>query len=356
MCVSRVLASGLLLASLLVSSLSWARVPTRLVYLRSQATSACPEQSALEAAVTARLGYEPFSPWGDQTIVVTISRSAQQLIARAELVDHDGIVQGSREVRASPADCGDLIATLALAISITLDPMRLAPPASAAEGASPPASDAGAMRASEPNPEPELAAVVESPRSDHQQTSAALGRERAVADEPPRNIGVAPAVVLQAHAGGVGALAALPHPALGARVGVGLRRAALSLSLEGWATLPSSQGATGGREVRVSLLSGALALCADVIEPFSVCELTTVGRLRGQGRRVLEPKVESVFYAAVGVRGLVTLPLSKALALLGNVDISAALTRPTFQLNNADVWRPSPFVGVAGLALSARFF
>jgi len=98
--------SGLLLACLLVPRLSWGQVPTRLVYVRSPAASDCPEQSALEAAVATRLGYDPFSPWGDQTIIATISRSMGSLVARAELVDHGGIEQGSRQVQTGLSDCG----------------------------------------------------------------------------------------------------------------------------------------------------------------------------------------------------------------------------------------------------------
>src|SRR6185369_2515507 len=52
-----------------VPSLCSARVPTRLVYSRTQSASDCPDEAALAAAVATRLGYEPFSPWGDQTIV-----------------------------------------------------------------------------------------------------------------------------------------------------------------------------------------------------------------------------------------------------------------------------------------------
>src|SRR5690349_18574327 len=114
-------ASALAASTLLASAPSFARVPTRLVYARTPEASDCPDEPALAAAVAARLGYEPFSPWGDQTILATVMRRGGALVGRAELIDHDGIAQGSREVQ-NP-QCNELILALALAISITLDPL-----------------------------------------------------------------------------------------------------------------------------------------------------------------------------------------------------------------------------------------
>ena len=342
--------SGLLLACLLVPRLSWAQVPTRLVYVRAPAAGDCPEQSALETAVAARLGYDPFSPWGDQTIIATISRSNGNLVARAELVDHDGIAQGSRQLQASRSDCGELVATLALAISITLDPTHVAPSESAASKVGEPSAD----HQNAGNQEPESASlpVAREPAKPMQ--------PEATRSAPPKEKNLvlskrSSTLALHAYAGAFGALALEPHATLGGRVGAGLRHAGLALWLAGESTRPTSQTATGIGEVRISLLSSELALCLDVKRPLSVCALTSLGRLRGQGEGVTEPKSESSFYAALGTRGLLTLPLGPVFALLGNADVSAVLTRPTFQLQGADVWRPSALAFGAGLGISGRF-
>ena len=81
-----------------------ARVPTRLVYARAQSAKDCPDEPALVDAVAARLAYDPFSPWGDQTILATVSRVGSTVLGRAELIDHDGIAQGSREVKVRNGD------------------------------------------------------------------------------------------------------------------------------------------------------------------------------------------------------------------------------------------------------------
>jgi hypothetical protein len=73
---------------------AFAGVPTRLVYARAPSARECPDEPALASAVAARLGYDPFSPWGDQTILATISRVNGGLIGHAQLIDHDGIAQG----------------------------------------------------------------------------------------------------------------------------------------------------------------------------------------------------------------------------------------------------------------------
>jgi hypothetical protein len=342
---SALLRVGLLFASLLAASPARAGAATRLVYVRSRATSGCPEQSVLEAAVTARLGYEAFSAWGDQTIIATISRSKAGLVARAELIDHDGIAQGSREVEASVSDCDELIATLALAISITLDPMHVTPSPSPA----PQTSEQTADDVTEPAARaPEAPATPEPERPDPAQP------------KPTQTEGVtrparASAWALHAYGGGFGAIALLPHATLGARVAAGLRQGRFSLWLGGESTLPSANAATESSNVRVSLLSSEFTLCRDMQRSLAVCSLISFGRLRGEGQGVAAPRSESVFYASLGARTILTLPLGQGFALLGAADVSAVLTRPTFQLMNVDVWRPSALAIGAGLGVSARF-
>jgi hypothetical protein len=115
------------IAIALWSGPTFARVPTRLVYSRTPAARDCPDEAALASAVAARLGYDAFSPWGDQTILATVTRRGRELVGRAELIDHDGIAQGSREVRLARPECGELLLALALAISQIRRAPRLSP-------------------------------------------------------------------------------------------------------------------------------------------------------------------------------------------------------------------------------------
>ena len=330
---------------LLICAPSHARVPTRLVYARTQSARDCPDEAALSAAVAARLGYEPFSPWGDQTILATISRNGGVLLGRAELIDHDGVAQGSREVRLSKPECDELIFALALAISITLDPLHVeAPlPPPPAEVPSQPAdsSESVVSLAAEP-------ALAPSP-------AVALEDRGPVRSREPRS--QPPPVTWHVAGAAIGALNVGPTFAMGGRLGVTARRGRWALGVEAWSTFPSTQATSSqAGQVRVRLLSAALTPCLRVMGGFSLCALGSLGAMRAEGRGVEAPRVENVLHAAVGGRGLFVWPLGKNFELLANADLAATLNRPRFQLDDAEVWRPGPALAVVGIGAAARFF
>jgi hypothetical protein len=63
-----------------------------------------------------------------------------------------------------------------------------------------------------------------------------------------------------------------------------------------------------------------------------------------------------VLHAAVGGRGLFVWPLGENFELLANADLAATLNRPSFLLDDAEVWRPSPALAIVGIGAAARFF
>jgi hypothetical protein len=319
---------------------SYARVPTRLIYSRTPAASDCPDEAALASAVAARLGYEPFSPWGDQTILATITRQGSDLLGRAELIDHDGIAQGSREVRLARAECGELLLALALAISITLDPLQVELPAPAAV-ATPPVEEAE----EQPEPPPEEAASVLAPEPPPTQR-----------DKGPARSSASAPLGWFATAAAIGALELAPELAIGGRLQVGVRRGRWSLGAEAWGTLPSARASSDGGEVRIRLLAAALTPCLDLWRPLSLCALASLGALHAEGRGVDSARAENVLYASAGARALVYLPIAEKLELVANADVAGQLNRPRFQLNQSDVWRPGPVVASFGLGVATRFF
>jgi hypothetical protein len=328
-------ASALAASTLLISTLGLARVPTRLVYARTQEVSDCPDEAALAAAVATRLGYEPFSPWGDQTILATVTRRGAAFVGRAELIDHDGIAQGSREVQ-NP-QCTELILALALAISITLDPLRVASPATAAEP-------------TEARPLPED--VITTPQDTLPVTPPTQARDRPA----PRRIPAGERLTWHVGAAAVGALEATPHLTLGGRLAVAARRGRWSIGAEGLRTLPSTENGVGGGEVRVTLMSAALVPCLRLVGGFSLCGLGSLGSTRAEGQGVDSPRADSVLHATAGGRACLAVPVGPTFELNGNLDVAANLNRPSFQLDNAEVWRPGPLVGILGIGASARFY
>jgi len=118
----RALFGAAALAVVCVSRASFAFPTSRLTYARGSGAEACPDETAVRQAVAARLGYDPFFPSAEKTIVARIVRTKDELRATVELVDEHGLMRGVRELKASAGQCGELVATMALAISIAIDP------------------------------------------------------------------------------------------------------------------------------------------------------------------------------------------------------------------------------------------
>jgi hypothetical protein len=325
------------LASVLsIASNAHAGSSARLVYARSMSARRCPDQATLETAVARRLGYSPFFPWADQTIVAEVTGEGETLTARARLVDRAGLLQGSREFTGPAAQCDELIASLALAISITLDPMSVT--------REPPAIS-----------EPERTPIAPAPQLPEERRASPppLAREstleRSVVAKPIAG------TRLVLYAGPLLRLFALPSAVPGVRAGARLERGVFSWGVEASTSLSSSQHSERGGVAVLSLWAANTHACLGS-GPIGICALATLGSLRGEGRQVAVPRTDSELFVALGVRLRDELSLGAGWALEANIDLQKTLTRPTFQLDDTDVFRPSPFVLDAGLALSRRFF
>ncbi|HVY26642.1 MAG TPA: hypothetical protein VHB79_08810 [Polyangiaceae bacterium] len=314
------------------------------MYARAQSATECPDEPTLVSAVAARLGYDPFSPWGDQTILASVSRAGSNLRGRAELIDHDGITQGSREVTLSGVDCGELVLALSLAISITLDPLHSdAPP-------------------SERQPEPEPTTTADMP--------AATGPKPPQVEEPPTpstrpslSRDVAPhahqlntTTTWRANASALSAYALTPRFSWGARLGLEARRARWSLSFEGWAAPPAAWDVDGGGQLSASLWAGSLAPCFELLSGVRLCAVGSLGSLHTGSQGVATSRSERVLHATAGGRASFSWPLGRRFELLATADVAAVLNRPEFQLDGAAVWRPSPLLATLGIGATALFF
>jgi hypothetical protein len=92
---------GRLLGAALV--LLWARTSlagasARLVYVRGSSAEDCPSETAIRAAVRARLGYDPFFPWAHDTMYVEASRSEGTIRIQVKLVGEDNSLRGARDL------------------------------------------------------------------------------------------------------------------------------------------------------------------------------------------------------------------------------------------------------------------
>jgi hypothetical protein len=302
------------------------------VYARSDAAARCPDEQGLRTAVKQRLGYDPFFPWAERTIVVGLDEDAGKLRARLESIDSDGIARGKRELVGPVDDCAELIASLAIAISITLDPMAAAPKNAKAEPAPP----------DEPPPAPAPVVVPSPPRRDEP------------SQEVPRAPLASSATTWAARVGPLVAVGAEPGASLGGRAGVVVARGALGAFAEMRVDAPTSIGAPSGGSAHSMLWGASLGPC--LREGFaSGCALVFAGNLHAYGTGLERARGESMFYAAAGARLEGAFALFSKIDLVLHVDGLKTLTQATLTLRDKEAWRTPAFSAAAGAAASIRF-
>ena len=71
----------------------------RLVYVRGPGAERCPSEAAVRAAVSARLGYDPFFDWARETIFVEIQRGPRAFRVLVKLVGADNLQRGRARSR-----------------------------------------------------------------------------------------------------------------------------------------------------------------------------------------------------------------------------------------------------------------
>jgi len=318
---------------------------TRLDYARSNGAASCPDRDALASAVVKRLGYDPFFPVARQTIVVQILDGEAGFRAEMHLVDADGIIRGSRELRESRDHCDELVASLALAISIALDPS-----AALTDDATDPASIASPANSSQlDSAEPPAVETTDnSTRSERLvpvAPSASDARRRAPSAQP--NAASAPAAALLGLRASVfGSVGVAPALAAGFRFGLSMRHDWFELIGEFSDQLAASRDASEGGTVRVSVQAGSLVPCF-ALGAFAGCAVFDVGSLKAEGIDVAQPVEQRLLSLAVGARAELEPHLFDQLYGFINVDALKSLTPVTLRLRGENVWQ-TPFASILG--------
>jgi hypothetical protein len=360
----RAVNSAALCAALLCASQAHAAPGdgTRLEYARSDRAAHCPDQDALKSAVKKRLGYDPFFPAARQTIVVEITDADANggLRARMRLVDEQGMIRGSRELSDKTENCGELVASLALAISIALDPSAALgeePAVDAAAQTAPNQKKEAEPSAAEASEEPAGAATPVTPQSaaaplpTHSAKTATVER-RAASTNATKRDSEQSRFALRAAA--FAALGAAPAPALGVRVGVATTWDWFRLVTEFADQFPASKSVAHVGGSRASLLSATLAPCV-AHGPFAGCALFGVGSLHVEGLGILDANSERLLNVVLGARLEYAPTLIGHLRLLTHVDLVRSLTPITLRVHGQAVWETPAVSPALGLGLEWQF-
>lgn len=350
---------------LLVGSILWAPSAaaggSRLVYGRTAGSDVCPAEAELRAAVRERLGYDPFFPWAEQTIVVHIgSRPHRRIGGKVYLVDSAGRASPEREFTTSEGECRELVLALALAIVMTLDPlhgttMATPPPAKPSADAKPaPEGHAGSTESSRAGP-PEDAANRDATASARPavppvqavvqgESSTPEGADRA---STPRS-GATSAPGLTAQVGGALFAASGVTPGISAGFIPSLRArwSDFSVAIEGRLELPMWSSFDSDR-VDASLVGGSVVPCVHW-KTLAGCLTLLLGRYQAEGQDVAARSASALF-AASGARISGELPMSSTVWAFVRAEGLVNLTRHELVVGAESIWRVPPI----GFTLSA---
>jgi hypothetical protein len=365
----------------------------QLSYLRGPGAQLCPEEAFLREAVAAELGYDPFAENARRKVSATIEREGSRLRAHVEIHDAQGRPQGARDLTTETLDCNELVSSIALAVSIAIDPRAAAqsrPPAPArpttpwTAPAAPVAEPPPGPSAPAPLPGlavPPVAAPVPGPssvpppaRSAPVLSSAApvatplLSSAAPVAtpvllDSPARTAPVSPDLgpaappsrwALRTSLGGVASYGSEPGVGLGGTLQLGMRRGPLTLAVEGRGEIGGSASAGAHGLVRAYLLGGGPVACLQRGVALA-CAVGIFGALEGSSSGVTESRQQSTFYAAAGGRLGLEFPWSDAFAVGVHADLLAVLVRTTLTVGGTEVWTTSAITADLSVAATASF-
>jgi len=300
------------------------RPDAKLSYVRKGQATICPDEPLMRQLVAARLGHDPFREQSDRAIAVTITRDAKGFRAVLELRDDTGKIVGTRTLTSTSADCNELASSIALALTIAIDPIGEAPSASVSASAPPPPAPTIAVA-----PPPSIAPPPPPP-------------------PPPRPLWPFAAI------GGIAALGAAPDLTFGLTTTFGLHAEKYSVAIEGRVDAEAGKRGPLGGEVRSSILAGAIVPCLhhDVL---MVCGIAAYGSLRGAGAGVSAARHDRTPWAALGARIGLEGTVFGPIAFRAHADALALLTRTKLRVEDADAWTTPPFALLLGLAVVAHF-
>jgi hypothetical protein len=314
----------------------------RLLYQDMSSTAGCMDEQGLRHEIAARAGYDPILATASDAIVVTVTRTADRVLARVELLDHNGTVLGSRALDAREGDCGELLQAVALSVGIALDRIERGAAAAASDAllpapstAPPPGGQALPVQVPPPTPSDEAASDA------HATDASAL---------PPTSSRTRwPAIDLAAGLSGWVGMA--PAPSLAPTALVSARWGRFDVGLEGRVELPASatEGSTS-ELVRTSIAGGGPQGCFHLRALFG-CAVSFVGSLSAEAPDAPGTAHKTGVDAFAGGRLGGAVPLGAGFSLRLSADLLGRVYAPTVRVA-ADVWRPSAVAAGSQFAIA----
>ncbi len=337
----------MVVAALCTATSAWAEAATRLVYTRDRGASSCPDEGTLRQAVRDRLGYDPFDVSAASAVTFGVRPAGKAFVVRIERTGDDSTSLGVRELRSRGETCDALVQAAALSLSIALDPVAASQPhpapLAAVEALAQPAVEAPPAETPVPPPPPPPALVL---------APSTPPRDEATGAAPPAPTRLLTGWHLGAYAAGDWGVA--PGAAAGFAVQGGVEVRHGSLDLEARYDAPAGEAAAQGGSVRSWLLAATLVPCARW-SVLALCGLASLGRVQASSSGVTSPETKEAFFAGLGGRIGVEVPVTPLLAFAVHGDLEGNVTRSTFQLDGTPAWRAPALLGGVGAGAIVHF-
>lgn len=155
--------------------------------------------------------------------------------------------------------------------------------------------------------------------------------------------------------GGGLSIGALPAITGGPMFGAAARWPAGSMGLEGRFDIPVGREDGAGGRVDAWILAGTAAPCGRwrIVD---LCGLLTLGAFRAAGSGVDVTTGGTGFYAALGGRLAVVLPITSGISFRAHADLEGPLQGARLRLRGEEVWQSPPLATTLGLGLEVSLF
>jgi len=314
--------------------------------LSYQAPEMCPDEARFRDIVASRVGRDPFTTDAEDRLDATLLQRGAAW--RGRLVDRDarGEVRGERVLDA--ATCEELVASMAVAVSILADPLALLrgerdPDEAEAE---PDEAESEEAEPEEPEPEePEEAEPEEAEPEEAEPEEAEPGEDEPGEVEPgevepgERELAARVRPVVGLSFAAVWRL--VPSTGLGASASAGLRVGGFSVALEGYVF--GSVGAdTADNERLQVLLAGAAVVGCGHRGWFLACLGLEGGAFRAEVPSLAVSTPVLSFLPAASLRLGVEVPLGDEIVLVALAHATLPIERTHLSVDDDRIWEAPP--------------
>jgi hypothetical protein len=317
-----------------------AEAPFRLALSYTTSADECPNDQQLRATVQAELGRDPFDSHAAEQVTVVIRSQGSKLIAEITLPRRLREAARVRVLVSPRGDCRELVRALTLALCLLIDPLHVenaghsevSPTAQSAQPAASPASSIGGRK-------DEVARKALESAEDSAMPDARQASRR-------------DALRAYVQLGGLLSTGLAPGIGFGAALELGVRRAGLSLGVEGRFDL-SRQTAFQNGTVHVSARMLSLAPCW-LPARLVACGLLSGGEIVASGSGFPVSHRGRAPLIAAGARIGFEAPLHRHLAVRVFAEAQALLNHAEVIANRSVAWEAGPLfadAGVSGIAL-----